>query len=125
MVAAAAATVCRKFARALIGQVYESVRQRKYSLLLRRAENLHRYIPSSPEDHVLCCLPDRLQLIMHTAISNALSGLHYACAAAVPLAASLSTIITINASQAADERPAHRKIISNPVQVLVMATYIF
>ena len=62
---------------------------------------------------------------MHTAIHSALSALHYACAGAVPLAASLATIITINASQAADERPAHRKIISNPVQVLVIATYIF
>ena len=62
---------------------------------------------------------------MHTAMHSALSGLHYACAAAIPLAASLSTIITINASQGADERPAHRKIISNPVQVLIIATYIF
>lgn len=62
---------------------------------------------------------------MHTAIHTALTGLHYACAGAVPLAALLSTLITINASQTTDQRPYRRKTYSNPIQILIIATYIF
>jgi len=62
---------------------------------------------------------------MHTATHSVLAGLHYACAGAVPFAALLSTVITINASPAADQRSSHRNIISSPIQLLVTATYVF